>query len=276
MIGGGAGSELCALASMLERLPTEAWNDPPSTSPDSANNDDPSSSTVSARRQVAITILDSADWSTILESQRTGLLSAFPSLQNRLNLTFSCADVLNLSPSTLSSLPLSSTRLTTILFTIHELFLQSRTKTLSFLSTLSTTVPKGSLLLIVESASLSTIPIGTAGREYPLGMLLDTALTQDKKTQIAASTPATASPTPRSSGSNSAPADSSNRSGSADSTITTTTNSVDRAKWECLRAEDEGQWYRLPQDSSDLYGAGTGANVKLENSRVVIRLYRRL
>jgi 25S rRNA (uracil2843-N3)-methyltransferase len=229
-----------------------------STPPDSTAGSTPPSH----HRQVAVTIIDSADWSSVLESQRTDLLATFPSLTNRLSVTFHRANVLDLpSPAAPCPPPLppAAPRLTTILFTIHELFLQSRSRTLSLLAHLSSPAlsTRGSLLLIVESASLSTVPIGSAGRSYPLGLLLDSALTQDKKRTTGEST-TTTTPTTTTGGS---------ASGSG---------SIERAKWECLRAEDEGRWYRLPQDSGQVYGAGTGANVKLENTRVVLRLYRRL
>jgi len=43
--------------------------------------------------------------------------------------------------------------------------------------------------------------------------------------------------------------------------------------WETLRSED-ARWYRMPEGADDVYNAGgQGALVKLENSRVVIRLY---
>lgn len=229
MIGGGAGSEFCALTSVLERMPAEAWRDP-------APHGDGG-----RRRKLTVAVVDSADWSTTLTSQHAGLLSAFPSLEGRLAVEFRKEDILS-PPSTSEPVPavittpldsvLSSARLVTILFTISELFLQSRPATLSLLSRLSRTCSRGCLLLIVESASLSSIPIGKEGRVYALAPMLDLALAQDK--------------------------------GRGDG---------QRAQWESVETleEDEGKWYRLPQDVGAVYGG-----VKLENTRVVMRLYRKL
>ncbi|BGP50484.1 hypothetical protein JCM10450v2_006403 [Rhodotorula kratochvilovae] len=45
--------------------------------------------------------------------------------------------------------------------------------------------------------------------------------------------------------------------------------------WETLRSED-AKWYRMPEGAEDVYNAGgKGAIIKLENSRVVLRLYRK-
>ncbi|TKA52092.1 hypothetical protein B0A53_04752 [Rhodotorula sp. CCFEE 5036] len=45
--------------------------------------------------------------------------------------------------------------------------------------------------------------------------------------------------------------------------------------WEILKSED-AKWYRMPNDADEVYNAmGKGTKVKLENSRVVLRLYRK-
>ena len=45
--------------------------------------------------------------------------------------------------------------------------------------------------------------------------------------------------------------------------------------WEILKSED-AKWYRMPDDADEVYNAmGKGTKVKLENSRVVLRLYRK-
>ncbi|GAA5965758.1 hypothetical protein JCM21900_002128 [Sporobolomyces salmonicolor] len=45
-------------------------------------------------------------------------------------------------------------------------------------------------------------------------------------------------------------------------------------KWNVVKSE-ETQWYRMPEGAEEAYNRGTGTRVKLENSRVVIRLYRK-
>ena len=42
-----------------------------------------------------------------------------------------------------------------------------------------------------------------------------------------------------------------------------------------MKSED-AKWYRMPNDADEVYNAmGKGTKVKLENSRVVLRLYRK-
>jgi len=145
----------------------------------------------------------------------------------------------NASPSPLPPLYLNlsslNLRLVTICFTITELLLQSRPSTLRFLSTLTASAPKNSYLLIIESASLALIPIGTSGRTYPLGQLLDHALCGRGEGE---------------------------------------------AEWEIVRSQ-EGKRFRMLEAAEDVYNrdveeSGKGMHVKLENSRVVLRSYRKL
>lgn len=154
MLGGGAGSEVLALGSWLGEEEEED---------------------LEGAVQVEILAVDSSDWSSILLSQKNALLASYPSL-NKFTVNFLQSDIL--SPS--SSIPYSTAGLITLLFTISELFLQSRASTLSLLSSLTSQTQRGTLLLIIESASLSLIPIGNAGNLYPLGLLLDKALSEDK------------------------------------------------------------------------------------------------
>jgi 25S rRNA (uracil2843-N3)-methyltransferase len=170
--------------------------------------------------------VDQSDWSAVLKQQEAALLAGYPSLGDRLSVRFQHSDILD--PTASSLLPFPTASVITLLFTISELFLQSRSATLSLLSTITNQTRPGTLLIIVESASLGQIPIGTSGNTYPLGMLLDSALTQTK--------------------------------GRAEE---------DRAKWEILQ-EEENKWYRMPTGSEECYP------LKLENSRVVSRVLRRL
>lgn len=204
MLGGGAGSEVLGLAAFLGELEGDEW---------------------AAGRKVEIVAVDNADWTSVLARQETALLEGYPSLatSSRLSISFHNADVL-----TDSTLPYSSASLITLLFTISELFLQSRAQTLALLSSITTSAKRGTLLLIVESASLAMIPIGKEGNAYPLGMLLDNALAQDKGREP-----------------------------------------EQRAKWEVIE-EEEKKWYRMPTGAADCYP------LQLENSRVVLRLYRRV
>ncbi|KAK4050872.1 hypothetical protein OIV83_003294 [Microbotryomycetes sp. JL201] len=206
MVGGGAGSEVVAIASWFAQQLVHGAED--------------------MTTALNVTPVDTADWAHVLTAQQEAINRTHPQLENRFAVNFVRDDILD--PTT-QSLDWQSTSLVTILFTISELFLQSRPKTFSLLSTISTRVGPGTLLLIVESVALASIPVGSSGRSYPVGMLLDGALTLDK--------------------------------GKHDN---------ERAQWECLCSED-AKWYRLPSDAQDAY-----PGQQLENTRVVIRLYRRL
>ncbi|GAA5823892.1 hypothetical protein JCM11251_003334 [Rhodosporidiobolus azoricus] len=175
MIGAGAGGEVLALGAALgaaaekEAAPTK-------------------------RPRVKVQVVDQGAWGRLLEKMAEGLRGEWQALSSPSSTTsaddcvsntphpfsvnFSQSDVL--SPS--SPLPSPSSpggyRLITILYTLTELLLQSRPSTLSLLRkfSLPSFSSSGTLLLIVESASLALIPLGSSGRTYPLGVLLDHAL----------------------------------------------------------------------------------------------------
>jgi 25S rRNA (uracil2843-N3)-methyltransferase len=201
-LGGGAGSEVVALGSLLSRV-GEGWE---------------------GIGGVRVNVVDNCGWEKIVEKQQQGMVGLWKEMEGRFDVGFTNADVLDID----SPIDYSKATLVTLLFTISELFLQSRTKTMALLAHLSSNTPSGALLLIIESASLSEIPIGSSGRTYPLGTLLDHALASDK---------------------------SGNKGG--------------KGAWEVVRAE-ESVWYRMPEGAKECYP------LKLENTRVVIRLYRKL
>ncbi|BGP18690.1 hypothetical protein JCM10213_006911 [Rhodosporidiobolus nylandii] len=232
MLGAGAGSEVVALGCCLgtaASAPSER-----------------------KRPRVKVDVVDQGGWGTLLQKMEGGLREEWPALspssagEGGFEVTFEQADAL--APPTSASPPAPasasptasytppqlahpSTRLITILFTISELFLQSRLSTLRLLSSLSSAAP-GTLLLIVESASLGMVPLGKEGRMYPLGTLLDHTL-----------------------------CDAGAQKG--------------QGNWEKLKGED-AKWYRMMEGAEDAYNPlGSGERVKLENSRVVLRLYRR-
>jgi 25S rRNA (uracil2843-N3)-methyltransferase len=223
MIGSGAGAELLALGSILGES---------------------SNTTTSSRPRITIQAIDQGNWGELVDKMNSGMKSQWSTSLNssNFNLQFHQTDLLSSSSNSNNeseSLDLSSPdlKLVTILFTITELLLQSRSSTLRFLSNLTNSAPKGLNLLIIESASLALIPIGTNGRTYPLGQLLDHALGGG-------------------------------------------------GKWEILKSE-ETKWFRMPLGAEDVYNnddnddnnggsSSKGIRVKLENSRVVLRLYRKL
>ncbi|GAA6021739.1 hypothetical protein JCM10207_008560 [Rhodosporidiobolus poonsookiae] len=234
MVGGGAGSEVVALGCVLGTAAAAREGE--------------------KRPQVEVTVVDQGAWGSLLGKMEDGMRDEWPALAGSPNstdapfkVTFHHGDVLSAfspSPSTPpappvpfispspSSAPRPSLRLTTILFTITELLLQSRPSTLRLFSALTQSTTPGALLLVVESASLALIPLGTSGRTYPLGQLLDHALCGGAGGEGA-------------------------------------------GQWEKVKSDD-ARWFRMPEGADEAYNPpSSGIRVKLENSRVVLRLYRR-
>lgn len=189
-----------ALASLLERVDDKKWK---------------------GKEKVNVVAVDVGDWSQIIQTISSKLESTFPNLFNHFKLTSQTYDILSAPSATTPSY--STATFVTILFTISELFLQSRTETIKFLANLTQQCKPGCLLLIVESASLGMVKVGKSGAEYPLGMMLDHLMISDQ----------------------------------------------DGVGWQVERKE-ESIWYRMPEGSGDCYP------LPLENSRVMIRLYRKL
>ena len=233
MIGAGAGAEIIALGCILG----------------SANDEIPEVS----RPKIKIQAIDQGSWGELVRKMDEGMKEEWKSLtetgeggKTKMELEFVQGDLLaaysaepNAAPSPLPPLNLDlfspELKVVTICCTLTELLLQSRPSTLRFISTLTASAPKDPYLLIIESASLALIPIGTSGRTYPLGQLLDHALCG---------------------------------------------GGGGEAKWEIVNGE-EGKWFRMPEGAADVYNRdveenGKGMHVKLENSRVVLRLYRKL
>ncbi|GAA6028968.1 hypothetical protein JCM8097_001530 [Rhodosporidiobolus ruineniae] len=257
MLGAGAGSEVLALGCALGTAAEEASEE--------------EQDEASRRPRVKIRAVDQGAWGQLLGKMADGLREEWSALsqatagegggtgEGGLEVEFLQGDMLAalsssaVAPSSSSStspssaptptsrdfLPLPSTRLITLCYTASELLLQSRPSFLRLLSSLSRHSSPGTLFLIVESASLALIPLKSADgtvKEYPLGVLLDHAL-----------------------------CGAGNKDGGGKD-----------GPWEKLRGE-EGKWYRMPDGAEDAYNpVGTrGERVKLENSRVVLRLYRR-
>ncbi|GAB7324223.1 hypothetical protein MBLNU13_g07580t1 [Cladosporium sp. NU13] len=86
------------------------------------------------------------------------------------------ADVLDWDEQTVAQRA-STVDLTTIMFTLNELYSTSVPKTQRFLKNLTTSMHDGSLLLIVDSpGSYSTVSINGAEKKYPMQWLLDHTL----------------------------------------------------------------------------------------------------
>jgi hypothetical protein len=256
-IGGGAGSEVLALASTVRSLGTPA--------------------------KVHVQAVDSADWGAVLGEMMDVVVDKWRLPKTRFDVEFVKRDVLVGLPggkkergvgreerereeeearkaiesvsleerseaaSTISARPTpnpstsaqpaavasrqptikySSADLITLLFTTAELLTASRPQTLSFLSHLTTSCAKGTLLLIVESAgSFSAMSVGAT--QFPLEFLLDLVLAGGKDGK--------------------------------------------NGGWEIVEKE-ESRWWRLPE------GVSKGYPLRLENMRCVsfpsFRLFR--
>lgn len=177
---GAAAAELVAFASYLSRQPAAAAHD--------------------ADIAGAITLVDSAPWGRVVEKLRAAL-AAPPPLSKyasaalhaanapinepaRLHeVVFQELDVLTLDQAGLASLVSPGSEhppvLVTLLFTLNELFTGGGVgKTTTFLLMLASTLPVGSLLLVVDSpGSYSETTVGKEAKRYPMAWLLDKILT---------------------------------------------------------------------------------------------------
>lgn len=204
-LGGGAGSEVVALASVVSRIVRDE------AGPGAC---------------IAVDAVDSCDWGAVIRGQDDGMRGAW-GIEGRFATTFVQADVLTSAKTLPPSIDYTGASLITLLFTVSELFLQSRAATVALLAHITASAAPGTLFLVVESASLSEIAIGTTGRTYPLGTLLDYNLCDDKGLKGG------------------------------------------DGKWARVR-KDESTWYRMPEDAGEHYP------LKLEGSRTLVRLYRRV
>ncbi|KAK0735544.1 hypothetical protein B0T21DRAFT_368007 [Apiosordaria backusii] len=166
---GGCTAELAAFASALTLLPSS-----------------PSGQ---------ITLLDSAPWGPVLDSLSHSLTTSPPISKyaskstvqqppfispDRLQFNFLQQDALATPYSQLfpTTSPVPAPVLVTLFFTLNELFTSAGIgKTTSFLLNLSSAIPIGSLLLVVDSpGSYSETTVGTSQKKYPMAWLLDKIL----------------------------------------------------------------------------------------------------
>lgn len=242
-LGGGAGSELLALAALRASVnsPTD----------DEEKDDRSETKTIPRLPDWECVILDLGPYGSLLFKFEAGCRTTFPTLHknpNSFKTSFQQIDILT-PPSSQSSDPLhllvsnpSSPHppLITLLFTLTELFLQSRSQTILLLRRMTNSSSPGTLFLVVDSANeeASSVGIGKEGRNWDLTGLLHGMLCGDL---LSRSVPA---------------------EGAAEE------NTKAQAAWKLVEREDS-RWYRLPQGLQDHYP------IKLENMRYWLRLYRR-
>lgn len=171
---GGAAAELMAFASHLSRQ--------------------------DANLSGAITLVDIAPWNGVVEKLSEGLklpppMSKYASAamhaantpinepERLKEITFKEQDVFALDQDGLAALVSAGSQpqpiLVTLLFTLNELFTSGGIgKTTTFLLTLASLLPVGSLLLVIDSpGSYSETTVGKEAKRYPMAWLLDRILT---------------------------------------------------------------------------------------------------
>jgi 25S rRNA (uracil2843-N3)-methyltransferase len=267
-IGGGAGAEIMALATAWRDMMDEpALSDSvgrilleDESSGQGLNQDTTTAATSSPRPGLAVTAVDIADWSSVVDRlARTIQSPAVPATKSHpaplqsegadsFVVRFERADVLSLAEEGLRKLlhlqdaaAPARTVLVTLMFTLNELFSTSMAKTTEFLLRATDMLTAGTVFLVVDSpGSYSTLKLGKSAkkdaeadgasaapqeRRYPMKFLLDHTLL-----------------------------------------------SVAAGKWEKVYKQDSRWWRR---DAARLrYYVGEGAG--LEDMRFQIHVYRRL
>ena len=157
-LGGGAGSELIAIAAIIHAAQgtTKGKGKPPP--------------------HFLWTGIDIGAWSSTLETFRSALCDEY-SLNDILTSIYLQTDLLSPSQILTNTLNDSKPALITLLFTLTELLAQSRSGTIALLRTLTELCPRGCLFLAADSASdIGSFEVGTEGRKWPVWMVLDAVL----------------------------------------------------------------------------------------------------
>jgi 25S rRNA (uracil2843-N3)-methyltransferase len=153
-LGGGAGSELLALASLV-------------ASPNGKGKS----------KQYTYTSLDIGAWSGVLDKLHSSIKSELRLPDSSLSIHYTQTNLLSDTEILITTLKDKSPNLVTLLFTLSELLQQSRQSTITLLHNLTTNTSPGTLFLIADSASdISEFEMGSSGRKWPVYMLLDTIL----------------------------------------------------------------------------------------------------
>ena len=178
---GGGAAEIVAFAGFLRYLQDCSSSDSPpvrskdpvkieeSTSEDQLSQTlhDTSLSSIPSTPYLDFTLLDVANWDSVVQKLETGLFSPTfttstittgspptPSLipSTTLTTTFTQANILSFTPADfLTHIPTKQPILLTLLFTLNELYTSSISKTTAFLLKLTIAVAKDTLLLVVDS-----------------------------------------------------------------------------------------------------------------------------
>jgi len=198
---GGSAAEIMAFSGLLRQTrPSEAAGKP--SNPATEVSDSLEAMKISAKKSATpllhLTILDIADWTSVLSKLDEGLntppvISKYASATARatnasflspgiVGHTFARADVLSCSTEDLRTTIGTAPALLTLMSTLNDLYTTSMPRTTAFLRRITEAAPKGSLLLVVDSPgaySEITTPNANTGeetRKYPMNVLLDFAL----------------------------------------------------------------------------------------------------
>lgn len=203
---GGGAAEIMAFSGLLRHLrPSDAAGKPDSPPLEDVSEDLQALSISEAASPTLLDLhlIDTADWASVLSKLHACLetapaLSKYASAAARasnaaflspgaVRHTFTRTDVLGCSTEDLRAAIGPDPALLTLLFTLNELYTASMPRTTAFLLKLAEAVPKGSLLLVVDSpGSYSETAVGSAKdgeekKKYPMSWLMDYALVPKPK-----------------------------------------------------------------------------------------------
>lgn len=174
-LGGGAGAELVALAGVQRLLSQETKNNADAIA-----------------QGYEVVPIDIANWTSVVDSIANQITTAPPiskyasaavkaaniplATSSDFDVSGHQLDVLSSDFSVLASL-LEGATLVTLLFTLNELYSMSITSTQTFLLNLTAVLPRGAMLLVVDSpGSYSSVTLNGAEKKYPMQWLLDHTL----------------------------------------------------------------------------------------------------
>ena len=247
-IGAGAGAEIVALGGYLSLLS----NCPGFDSQEVINQDKGHDRSISTQR-VEITVIDIADWESVVDRLQSNITAAPPLSQyasaeakaantallgtNAMVLNFVKQDVLSMAIDQMPAI-FADALLVTLMFTLNELYTSSISATTNLLLALTMLLPTGALLLVVDSpGSYSTVSVGKASdadgrstKNYPMQWLLDHTLLES-------------------------------------AAIGSSKNASVERQWEKVESQDS-EWFRLPSELR--------YPIELEDMRYQMHLYRRL
>ena len=166
-LGGGAGSELLALAALLRGVRGLGHR---------YTDDEPGPS--ERYRPVRWTGVDIGAWASVLDTIGEAVHHTW---KGDIERHYTKTNLLDASsPATLqlfADLADRPPHLTTLFFTLTELLSQSPQQTIAFLSRLTAHTPRGGYLLVADSASdISSFSLGAGGREWPTYIMIDLVL----------------------------------------------------------------------------------------------------